>query len=32
VCQQGRSQIAANGSYSGTMAQYLTYDGKSKWQ
>ncbi|HSD68845.1 MAG TPA: PilC/PilY family type IV pilus protein [Woeseiaceae bacterium] len=32
VCKQGRDQIAANGSYSGTLAQYLTVGGKSKWQ
>ncbi|MCI0516652.1 MAG: hypothetical protein L0Y45_02355, partial [Woeseiaceae bacterium] len=32
VCQQGRDQITANGTYSGTLAQYRTVSGNSKWQ
>jgi type IV pilus assembly protein PilY1 len=32
VCKQGIDQMKANGSYSGTMAQYLKSSGKWKWQ
>lgn len=32
VCRQAIDQIRANGSYSGTMAQYLKDKGKWKWQ